>query len=345
MKIINNNKNSVAGTETTVVAIRHLILALLTTPRVYRKLQAEIDAYYSNSSSQTNPSPNPNSKDTKTKTKTIPYADTKSLPYLQASIRESLRLWPPSASMLSKEVPPPSKSPSPTSSTLNQIEYKLHGYTLPPGTAIGQHLYAVGRHRGTWGGDAEVFRPERWFEASLEEETKEGKEGVGGVGGGVDGGWEKRKLKEMQAANDIVFSSGKYLCLGKSIALMEIGKFFCEVCVFYIPLSLFSFLISHLSFSFLSLCLSFHLFSLSSSFSFLFSSFYHLSFSISSSVCFCSSYPFLISSTCPRPLPPRPPICHTLSPVLKILFWIPSSHPPTPSFFPFTLSSILFFFF
>ena len=80
-----------------------------------------------------------------------------------------------------------------------------------------------------------MFRPERWLEAasfaasasSLEGETgKDGKEGKDGGGEG-DGG---KRLKEMQAANDIVFSSGKYLCLGKSIALMEIGKFFCEVC-------------------------------------------------------------------------------------------------------------------
>jgi cytochrome P450 len=57
-----------------------------------------------------------------------------------------------------------------------------------------------------WGPDADIFRPERW----LEDVTKE-------------------KREEMVMASDIVFSSGKYLCLGKQVALMEIAKFFAEV--------------------------------------------------------------------------------------------------------------------
>ncbi len=153
------------------------MLALLTTPHAYRKLQAEVDGYYAD----------------KPDDHIISYPDTKSLPYLQATIREGLRLWPPSSGLLSKEVPKGGDT--------------LHGYYLPEGTEIGQCMAGIGKQREVWGEDADVFRPERWSEAKGE------------------------VLERMQLASDIVFSSGKYLCLGKSIAWMETSKFFAEVCL------------------------------------------------------------------------------------------------------------------
>jgi cytochrome P450 len=165
----------VAGTETTTVAIRMTMLALLTNPPVYAKLQAEIDAYYADKPSD----------------HIISYSDTKSLPYLQAVIREGMRLWPPAAGLMTKEVPKGGDV--------------LHGHFLPEGTEVGQIMVGIGRQPEVWGPDAEVFRPERWFD--------------------VDPG----KREEMVMASDINFSAGKYLCLGKSVALMEIGKFLSEL--------------------------------------------------------------------------------------------------------------------
>jgi len=72
-------------------------------------------------------------------------------------------------------------------------------------------MAGVGRYPGIFGSvDAHIFRPERWLEATPE------------------------AFEEMQAAVDLVFSAGKYVCLGKQIAWMELLKFFVEVCTVYL---------------------------------------------------------------------------------------------------------------
>ncbi|KAH6649549.1 cytochrome P450 [Chaetomium tenue] len=170
---------NVAGSETTSIALRMALLSILTTPLTYRKLQAEIDNFHANKAVEA---------DDKS---VMTYADAKTLPYLQAVIREALRLWPPSAGLFTKEVPKAGDS--------------IHGYYLPPGTEVGQCLSSVGKLPRIWGADADLYYPERWLEATPE------------------------KFDEMQAAVDLVFSSGKYVCLGKHIAWMELLKFFAEV--------------------------------------------------------------------------------------------------------------------
>lgn len=154
------------------------MLALLTHADTYRKTQAEIDAYYASRPGSSSDS-------------VIRYSDAKSLAYVQAAIREALRLWPPSSGLFTKQVPEGGDT--------------MHGYHLPAGTEVGQSNYGIGRIGSLWGPDADVFRPERWLEADAE------------------------RLRDMQTANDLIFSSGKYLCLGKPIAQMEMSKFFIEV--------------------------------------------------------------------------------------------------------------------
>ena len=70
-------------------------------------------------------------------------------------------------------------------------------------------MMGVGRQERIFGADAEIFRPERWMEADAE------------------------RFEEMQAAVDLVFSTGKYVCLGKQVAWMELVKWFVEVSVRY----------------------------------------------------------------------------------------------------------------
>lgn len=153
------------------------LLGLLTTPEAYRNVQDEVDAFYS--------------ENTTSKDSVISYADAKMLPYIQAVLREAMRLWPPTSGLFSKQVPDEGDT--------------VHGYFLPGGTEIGQSMIGIGRQARIWGPDAEIFRPERWLEA------------------------DPTTLEEMQAANDLVFSAGKYVCLGKQIAWMEMLKWFVEV--------------------------------------------------------------------------------------------------------------------
>ncbi|KAK1828873.1 cytochrome P450 [Podospora conica] len=171
----------VAGSETTSVALRMALLTLLTTPSSYRKVQSEIDAFFSSPPSSSSSAPS-----------IISFSDAKrNLPYTQAVIREALRLWPPSAGLFSKQVPEQGDT--------------LHGYYLPAGTEVGQSMMGVGRQERIFGGDADIFRPERWIEADAE------------------------RFDEMQAAVDLVFSTGKYVCLGKQVAWMELVKWFAEM--------------------------------------------------------------------------------------------------------------------
>lgn len=121
----------------------------------------------------------------------ISWSDIQSLPYLQAVVSEALRMWPPVAGLGFKTVSPEGDS--------------LNGYFIPGGTEIGQGFHGVGRSKAVWGPDADVFRPERWLRA---------------------GGEELRKMKN---AVDLHFGHGKYSCLGKGIALMELHKAVFEV--------------------------------------------------------------------------------------------------------------------
>ena len=180
-RIVLTSNNSVAGSETTSVALRMTLLSLLTTPAAYRKVQAEIDAYFA----RTTPASDTGGSSV------ISYADVKTLTYLQAAIREAMRIWPPSAGLFTKEVPKNGDT--------------LHGYYLPPGTEVGQSMMGVGRVASIWGLDAAIFRPERWLEADPD------------------------RLDEMQSAVDLVFSSGKYACLGKHVAMKELSKLLAEV--------------------------------------------------------------------------------------------------------------------
>ena len=61
------------------------------------------------------------------------------------------------------------------------------------------------RNVKVWGEDAKLFRPERWLEGNLEE------------------------IKRKEIDVEMVFGYGKYQCLGKNVAYLELNKVFVEV--------------------------------------------------------------------------------------------------------------------
>ncbi|KAL6860047.1 hypothetical protein ACO1O0_004072 [Amphichorda felina] len=158
----------IAGTNTTAHALRMTLLSLMTTPSAYMALVAEIRKASPNVS------------------RPISWAQTQTLPYLTAVIREGLRVWPPLTGLGLKRVP-------------DTGDY-INGYFVPGGTEVGQGFHAVGRSKDVWGPDADIFRPERWLVA------------------------EEEELVRMSAAWDTTFGGGKYSCLGKPISLMELHK-------------------------------------------------------------------------------------------------------------------------
>ena len=116
-------------------------------------------------------------------------AEARTLPYLQAVIKEGLRIWPPAVGLMAKKVPPEGDT--------------IDGMFVPGGTKIGYGGFSVLRNKRVWGDDADVFRPERWLEG--------------------------KNIKDLELAWEVIFNAGRYQCLGKNIALMELNKVFVEV--------------------------------------------------------------------------------------------------------------------
>ncbi|KAK0671676.1 putative cytochrome P450 E-class, group IV [Cercophora samala] len=168
----------VAGSDTTATAIRATMLYVMTTPRVYQALQREIDEGIKNGKIS-----NP-----------ITAAEGAGLPYLQGVIYEGLRLFPPFTGTPFKVVPPEGDT--------------IDGKFVPGGTRIAASFWATGRHQGTFGADAELFRPERWPEAAARNE---------------------KKFVEMKRVAELVFGYGRWGCPGKTVAFLELNKIFVEM--------------------------------------------------------------------------------------------------------------------
>jgi cytochrome P450 len=163
----------IAASDTTATAIRSTLLYIITNPHVYRKLQAEID------STRVVPGP------------IISDAQSKILPYLQAVIREGVRILPPTASTFAKVAPKDGDT--------------VNGVFIPGGTEIGISIIAVLRNKKVFGEDVEIFRPERWI---------------------TD---DEGTFKTMEKSLNMIWEHGKYQCLGKDLAWMELNKIYFEV--------------------------------------------------------------------------------------------------------------------
>ena len=86
------------------------------------------------------------------------YDQMKHIAYLEAVINEGLRIHSTSSLGLPRLVPP------------SGIE--VEGRVYPEGTVLSVPSYTIHRDKGVWGEDAEVFRPERWFERDGAEMNK-----------------------------------------------------------------------------------------------------------------------------------------------------------------------------
>lgn len=85
------------------------------------------------------------------------------------------------------------------------------GHHVPGGTAIGFNLSAISRSSKLFGPDAELFRPERLLEL------------------------DEHRRKQMERDIELAFGYGQWMCVGKSIAFMEINKVVFEVSVQVVP--------------------------------------------------------------------------------------------------------------
>ncbi|KAK8066277.1 hypothetical protein PG997_013024 [Apiospora hydei] len=164
-----------AGSDTSSTAMKATILHVMSTPHVYRKLQHEIDESLASGKVTTSP---------------IGSAQARELPYLQAVIKEGLRVFPPAVII-------------PVASGQDEV---VCGKLVPAGTNVEPSLKTAARDKSVYGDDADSFRPERWLEVDAE------------------------KLRAMEETSRIIWGGpGRWECLGKKIALIELDKVFFEL--------------------------------------------------------------------------------------------------------------------
>ncbi|KIV90486.1 hypothetical protein PV10_07788 [Exophiala mesophila] len=168
------SNNILAGSDTTAIAIRAIFYFLVKTPQVYARLREEIDQA---------------ERDGKL-SELVTYEESQTLRYLQAVIKEAMRLHPSIAFPLERVVP--------------QEGARIGNYSLPHGTVVGVLPPLINRNKAVFGDDVDTFRPERWINADPEH------------------------LKTMERFYT-TFGHGSRGCIGKNIALLEICKFVPEV--------------------------------------------------------------------------------------------------------------------
>jgi cytochrome P450 len=129
-----------AGSDTTATALRCLVLYLIGHPTVYKKLQAEIDEAVASGIVPASPD-------------IISNAALLKLPYIQAVVREGLRIHPPVTDVVPKKVPAGGDT----------VVVEGKSIFLPGGTDISYSVWSLNRRKDIFGQDSEQFRPERWI--------------------------------------------------------------------------------------------------------------------------------------------------------------------------------------
>jgi cytochrome P450 len=81
----------------------------------------------------------------------------------------------------------------------------INGVFIPGGVEIGVNTWGIMRDEDIFGPDPEMFRPERWL------------------------GLPEAIYAEMARVVDLTFGSGRFKCLGKSVATIELNKIIVEV--------------------------------------------------------------------------------------------------------------------
>ena len=165
--------NVLGGGDTTSITIKAIIYHALKNPAVHKRLVEELK--------NTNLS------------YPAPFSSLEGLSYLDACIKEGLRIHPVVGHIMERIVPS-------TGLALN------NGVTLPPGTIVGVNPWVVHRRAEVYGERPDEFLPERWLK----------KAGEG------DAEYEAR-LKRMNDA-DLSFGKGNRVCLGRPLALVEMAK-------------------------------------------------------------------------------------------------------------------------
>lgn len=122
-----------------------------------------------------------------------PYQSLVDLPYLDACIKEGLRIHPVIGHIFERVVPA-------SGFTLPD------GTVLPPGTIVGINPWVLHFKEEIFGQNPDKFIPERWLQGEDEDQDA-----------------YTARIKKMKDA-DMSFGVGSRACLGRPLALMELSK-------------------------------------------------------------------------------------------------------------------------
>ncbi|KAF9771388.1 hypothetical protein IL306_010970 [Fusarium sp. DS 682] len=176
-----------AGSDTTSISLTSIIFNLIKYPRVLKRLRAEIKEHETQG----------------TISDPIKFSEANQLPYLQAVIKEGLRMHPATRLSLGRVVPSEGAT--------------LAGQLFPPGTVVGINAWVAHAHTKVFGHDAHVFQPERWLDyPELVKEREAYFMTVSNI----------LKTPRALQSNPLLqqFGQGSRTCLGKNISLMELSK-------------------------------------------------------------------------------------------------------------------------
>ncbi|OJT09013.1 hypothetical protein TRAPUB_38 [Trametes pubescens] len=161
----------VAGCDTSSTTLSYLFWELSRRNDIMRKLQAELDEYMPDR-------------------KAVPdFATLCKLPYLNAFVKEGLRIYGSAPSVLERVVP--------STSSVVDDSFDMMGYALPAGTVVGTQAWSMHRDTEVFP-SPETFLPERWLSA----------EGVSG---------EEERLARMSQYL-MPFGIGTRVCGGQNLA-------------------------------------------------------------------------------------------------------------------------------
>ncbi|CAG8214223.1 unnamed protein product [Penicillium olsonii] len=164
--IVNHTSTNVlAGSDTTAIALRSIVHNLITSPTCYNKLLREIDDM-DKAGRLSDP---------------VQGNEARQMPYLQAVIKEGMRLHPSVGMLMERHVPKGGAI--------------IAGKFIPDGYVVGMNPWVIGRDKHIYGEDADSFRPERWLDADPE------------------------SLREMERSS-LAFGAGSRVCIGKNISIL-----------------------------------------------------------------------------------------------------------------------------
>lgn len=182
-----------AGSDSTASALRMTLHYISTSPPILDRLLAEARAAIAAGQIS-----RPIIKD----------AEARQLPYLQACIKEGLRIYPPVTGLMAKRVPDGGA----------MINVDGTEKFAPGGTQVGWNSWGMMHNPDVFGVDAEMYRPERWLPRDLSEK-------------------ERDRIAKMTETVGLCFGYGRFGCLGRGVATMELNKAVIEVSSRILPTS------------------------------------------------------------------------------------------------------------